>query len=121
MLRTTGRPASPAVHLESFNAQLNIGQAMLVFKAQSTPFLSHKLEDSITLTASQPRAVAVVRAQGVGVGMRTSFQHAKFFEQSAPELIVFGQGRVSSLIPSRISFPSSNRMLGPATRRTRSF
>jgi hypothetical protein len=94
---------------------------MLIFKTQKHLLLSHKLEDSITLTASQPRAVPVEHARGVGVGMRTSFQHAKLLEQSAPKLIVLGQGCVSSLIPSRISFPSSNRMLGPATRCTRCF
>src|SRR5260370_12920734 len=95
------------------------GRQWLSLRPKSTSSLSHKLEDSITVTASQPRAVAVVRARGVGVGMRTSFQHAKLLEQSAPKLIVLGQGCVSSLLPSGISFPSSTRMLGPATRHTR--
>src|SRR6266851_9192469 len=67
------------------------GRQCLSLRPKSTSSLSHKLEDSITLTASQPRAVAVVRARGVGVGMRTSFQHAKLLEQSAPKLIVLGQ------------------------------
>src|SRR5260370_19843087 len=76
------------------------GRQCLSLRPKSTSSLSHKLEDSITLTASQPRAVAAVRARGGGGGVRASFQNAQLPEPSAPQLVVFCPRCVFSLLPS---------------------